>query len=52
MVEPYGEIVSTLCSARQRGDVLEVTLSAECREEIGESVPIYTEITEEPDERP
>jgi len=43
MVEPYGEVVSTLCSSRRKGDALLVTLSAECREEIGESVPLYTE---------
>ena len=43
MVEPYGEVKSTLCSSRQKGDALLVTLSAECLEEIGESVPIYTE---------
>lgn len=43
MVEPYGEIKSTLCSARQKGDALVVTLSAECLEEIGETAPIYTE---------
>lgn len=43
MVEPYGEVKSTLCSARQRGDTLLVTLSAECLEEIGETVPLYTE---------
>ncbi len=49
MVEPYGEVRSTLCSSRQRGDVLVVTLSAECREEIGEAAPIYTENTEETD---
>ena len=42
-VAPYGEIVSTLCTSRQRGDVLTVTLSAECVEEIGERVPILTE---------
>lgn len=41
-VSPYGEIRSTLCGARTRGDTLEVTLSAECAEEIGERVPIYT----------
>ena len=46
MVEPYGTVRSTLCSSRQRGDTLTVTLTAECEEEIGESVPIYTE---EPD---
>ena len=49
MVEPYGEVKSTLCSSRRRGDALVVTLSAECREEIGASVPIYTEETEEAD---
>ncbi len=41
MVEPYGEVKSTLCSARQKGDTLIVTLSAECLEEIGETAPIY-----------
>ena len=46
MVEPYGTVRSTLCSSRQGGDTLTVTLTAECEEEIGESVPIYTE---EPD---
>ena len=45
MVEPYGEVKSTLCSSRQRGDELVVTLSAECLEEIGETAPIYTEET-------
>lgn len=43
MVEPYGTIRSTLCSSKQIGDVLEVTLTAECVEEIGETVPILTE---------
>jgi len=43
MVDPHGEIKSTLCSSRQRGDTLIVTLSAECLEEIGETAPIYTE---------
>ena len=47
MVEPYGTVRSTLCSSRQRGDTLTVTLTAECEEEIGESVPIYTEDTQE-----
>ena len=42
-VEPYGTVKSTLCTSRQKGDVLEVTLAAECEEQIGESVPIYTE---------
>ena len=47
MVEPYGTVSSTLCSARRQGDVLMVTLSAECVEEIGERVPILTEWTGE-----
>ena len=47
MVEPYGTVRSTLCSSRQRGDTLTVTLTAECEEEIGESVPIYTEDAQE-----
>ena len=42
-VEPYGTVKSTLCTSRQKDDVLEVTLAAECEEQIGESVPIYTE---------
>ncbi|MCI9644887.1 MAG: sporulation protein YqfD [Oscillibacter sp.] len=42
-VEPYGEVKSTLCSSRQRGNTLVVTLSAECLEEIGKTAPIYTE---------
>ena len=45
MVDPYGAVRSTLCSSRQRGDTLLVTLSAECREEIGEAAPIYTDDT-------
>lgn len=43
MVAPYGAVRSTLCSSRQRGDTLTVTLTAECEEEIGEIVPIYTD---------
>ena len=43
MVEPYGAIRSTLCSSKQIGDTLEVILTAECVEEIGETVPILTE---------
>lgn len=42
-VEPYGTISSTLCSTCQKGDALEVTLAAECVEEIGKTVPILTE---------
>ena len=43
LVAPYGAVTSTLCTSRRRGDALEVTLSAECVEEIGRSVPIYME---------
>ena len=48
-VEPYGAVRSTLCSSHRRGDALEVTLFAECVEELGVRVPIYTEV---PDESP
>ena len=41
LVEPYGEISSTLCTSVRRGGQLHLTLRAECREEIGRSVPIY-----------
>jgi len=47
MVEPYGEVKSTLCTSRQKGGTLFVTLTAECEEEIGEQVPIYTEESDE-----
>lgn len=43
MVDPYGTVSSTLCTSRRRGDVLSVTLAAECVEQIGASVPIFTE---------
>ncbi|MCI8909660.1 MAG: sporulation protein YqfD [Oscillibacter sp.] len=42
MVAPYGVVSSTLCTSRQQGDALAVTLTAECREEIAETVPILT----------
>jgi len=42
-VEPYGSVSSTLCTSRQREGVLLVTLAAECVEEIGVRLPIYTE---------
>ena len=44
-VTPYGSVDSTLCSSRIVGDTLEVTLRAECRESIGEMVPIYLDET-------
>lgn len=43
LVEPYGKVKSTLCTSRSKGNVLAVTLTAECEEEIGRQVPIYTE---------
>lgn len=51
LVDPYGTVSSTLCASRREGDVLRVTLTAECVERIGERVPIYTgeSTTEEPD---
>ena len=42
-VEPYGEVKSTLCTTRQKNGILTVTLTAECEEEIGKQIPIYTE---------
>lgn len=39
-----GEIRSTLVSSRQAGDVLRVTLTAECVEEIGQTTPLETEV--------
>ena len=49
LVAPYGTISSTLCTSRRNGQVLEVTLNAECVEEIGVRVPI---LTEEPGDDP
>lgn len=46
IVDPHGTVKSTLCTSRRRGDVLMVTLTAECVEEIGVSVPIYTDENE------
>ena len=43
LVDSYGTVSSTLCTSRQQGDSLTVTLTAECVEQIGESVPIYME---------
>ena len=50
LVDGCGTVSSTLCTSRQQGDTLVVTLTAECVEQIGETVPIYTgqEATEEP----
>ena len=48
LVDPYGTVSSTLCTTRQTADGLLVTLSAECVEQIGQTVPIYTDPTEEP----
>lgn len=46
LVDAYGTVTAAQVSSRVRGDVLTVTLTAECREELGTRVPIYT--TEEP----
>ncbi|MDD3347793.1 sporulation protein YqfD [Oscillibacter sp.] len=43
LVDPYGTVRSTLCTTRRKGDTLLVTLTAECEEQIGESVPILTQ---------
>ena len=42
LVEGRGTVSSAICSSRERDGVLTVTLTAECREEIGRQVPIYT----------
>ena len=43
----HSAVSSTLCTSRREGDGLLVTLTAECVEEIGRAVPIYTDPTEE-----
>ena len=45
-VDPYGTVTSTLCTAKQQGDALLVTLKAECRERIEKTVPVYTDTQE------
>lgn len=47
LVDPYGEVTASQVVSRLRGDVLTVTLTAECREELGTQAPIYT--ANEPD---
>ena len=47
LVDPYGEVTASQVASRRRGDVLTVTLTAECREELGTQAPIYT--ANEPD---
>ena len=41
LVDEHGTVQSTLCTVRAAGAALRVTLTAECREEIGRQVPIY-----------
>ena len=41
LVDRYGTVQSALCTAQERDGVLRVTLTAECREEIGRQVPVY-----------
>ena len=47
LVDPHGTVTSVLCQTRQTAAGMEVTLRAECREQIGEQRPIYTEFTDE-----
>lgn len=51
IVTPYGTVRSTLVASRLRGDRLVVTLTAECREEIGVRVPLYHEKNTDDDAR-
>jgi len=46
LVDPYGTVSSTLCSSKQDGETLIVTLRAECVEEIGQTVPLYSDANE------
>ena len=41
-MDPYGEVTASQVASRLRGDVLTVTLTAECREELGTQALIYT----------
>ena len=43
LVDDYGAGTSALITARQSGDRLLVTLTAECEEQVGRTVPIYTD---------
>ena len=43
-----GEVLSRELTGQVEGDTLLVTLTAECREQIGQPVPIYTQSTNEP----
>lgn len=43
IVSPYGTVEKTEITSRQRGTILTVTLQAECVEEIGQTVPFFTE---------
>lgn len=43
LVDAHGTVQSALCTVREADGVLRVTLTAECREEIGQQVPIYDE---------
>ena len=43
LTDPYGEVTASQVTSRSRGDILTITLTAECREEIGVRVPVlYT----------
>lgn len=43
LLDEEGSVSSTLCSSKSSGDTLTVTLTAECREQIGKTVPVYTD---------
>lgn len=47
VVDPYGEVTAFQVTSRLRGETVTVTLTAECREELGELRPVY--IANEPD---
>ena len=51
LVDSHGTVSSTLCAAKQTGDILTVTLRAECVEQIGIPAPILTEQTGTPQEK-
>ena len=46
LVGEEGSVSSTICSSREKNGILTVTLSAECVEQIGKSVPIPTDLTD------
>jgi similar to stage IV sporulation protein len=43
LLDEEGSVSSTLCSSKRNGDSLTVTLRAECVEQIGQQIPVYTD---------